>query len=360
VLLDVFSILFFFLENSFAQYHAVHVSHFLYFSHQRAGINKVQYYHLSSVILKKIIDEKNESSLNYLFFFATDFLVASVAMFIQLVIYAVPSVYGYYYSNPMTYIVAYCKFRMYLIQITSLTYRWAYTAASFDRYALSSSWARLRQLASVHMALRVLGVIFIFWMVFYVYIPIVYNIESSTCGIFNNNVASLFTGISSIINGGVLPFPIMIICTSLIRKNLAEKRRRRQALTIEQQATDERGHILAKREQQALRMLFAQIVVYIIITTPWVIYSINNIISSFIPNKSADRIVIEGFISAVAGAFAFLFPAVSFYLYTLTSSMFRSELLIMLRSLFCCKCFMNNRRIEPIIANDPQRIAVIR
>jgi hypothetical protein len=294
------------------------------------------------------------------FSFSVDFLAASVAMFIQLVIYTVPTIYAFYYSNPMTYILTYCKVRTYLIQITTMVYRWSYTAASFDRYALSSPHARLRQLASVYVAYRVITMIIFIWLVFALYLPIVYDIKSSTCGIFNNYFWSLFASIFTLINGCGIPIPIMIICTLLIRKNLAEKRQRRQILINQQQGTNRRDYLLAKRDQQALRMLFAQIFVYIIIATPWFIYNINLIISSYIKNKSADRVAIEGFITAVSGAFIFSFPAVSFYLYTLTSSMFRGELWIMLRSLFCCKCYMNNRCIEPITANGPQRTPVIR
>ncbi len=45
---------------------------------------------------------------------------------------------------------------MFLIQATNLTYRWSYTVASFDRYAVSSSNVHLRRLASVPIAIRVL------------------------------------------------------------------------------------------------------------------------------------------------------------------------------------------------------------
>ena len=57
---------------------------------------------------------------------------------------------------------------------------------------------------------------------------------------------------------------------------------------------------------------------------------------------------IESFVSSVAGALVYVFPTVSFYLYTLTSSIFRQELRSMLRSLFFCKWSINNdRRVEP-------------
>ena len=42
------------------------------------------------------------------------------------------------HPDPNTTIVAYCKMRIYLNQVVSLTYRWSLTAACLDRYALLS------------------------------------------------------------------------------------------------------------------------------------------------------------------------------------------------------------------------------
>ena len=81
------------------------------------------------------------------------------------------------------------------------------------------------------------------------------------------------------------------------------------------------------------------------------IHNLNTIISSYISNKSADYIAIESFVSSVAGALVYVFPTVSFYLYTLTSSIFRQELRSMLRSLFFCKWSINNRRVEPTVGS---------
>ncbi|CAF1253667.1 unnamed protein product [Adineta ricciae] len=265
---------------------------------------------------------------------------ASIAMFTQLVIFSIPSIYAYYYFNPMSSFMLYCKIRMYIIQITSFVYRWSYTIASLDRYILSSSNARLRKFASVQIAIRVLLGIVLISLIYSVYIPFVYEIKSLVCSIFNNPNMTLFTSLSSIILGAFIPVLIMIICTLLTRKNLKEKRQRRQNLSIREVNQE-------KRDRQALRMLFVQILVFIIITLPWMGYSINNVISSYTPNKTSDRIAIENFITAVAGALAFLFPSLSFYLYTLTSSMFRTELILLIKVLIHWKCLTQNHRIEP-------------
>ncbi|CAF1649159.1 unnamed protein product [Adineta ricciae] len=184
----------------------------------------------------------------------TYFLVASVAMFIQLVIYSVPSIYAFYYFNPMSYYPIYCKVRMYLVLSPSLIYNWSYAASTFDRYALSSANARLRQLAKVKIAVRVLVVICLVSLTFSIYVPVVYEIKSSTCSIFNNPSATLFTTLSTILLNTFIPTMIIIVYTLLIWKNLKEKRQRRQQLFNR----ENNNSVQQKQHRQALRMLFLQ------------------------------------------------------------------------------------------------------
>ena len=279
--------------------------------------------------------------------FSLDFLVASVAMLIQLVIQAIPTIYGTYYSNPLTYLVGFCKSRNYLIQVTSMIYRWALIGASFDRYAMSSANARLRRFSSVHMARRILAVIVVIWFALPLYILVIYDIQTRSCGVFNNYAMSLYVVIFTFVNTFVIPVPLMTIFTLLIRKNLANKRQRRQFRLNQYPITTIYKRLQEKRDRQAFIMLFAQILVYVTITTPWMAYSIYNIIASTIPNKDAVRIAIDGFVAALAGSLVFIFPTASFYIYTLTSNMFRGELLTMLRSVFYCPYLKRDDRIHP-------------
>jgi len=266
-------------------------------------------------------------------------------MLLHLAIYSMPSIYSVYHRNPLTYIVIYCKIRMFLVHVTNLTYRWAYTAASFDRYAMSSSNARLRRLATVPTAIRVLIGIFLFWVIFSAYIIALFDIQSNVCSIFNNATATLFTAFSSIILGVITPSTIMIVCSLLIRKNLKEKRERRQIIIVQRNVPIANEHLERKRDQQAFKLLFAQIIVYTVVTIPWVSFTINNLVSLYTPTKSQDRILIEAFVTAMSSAFSYIFPAMSFYICTLTSKMFRDELITMLKSIF------KRNRIDPISTN---------
>ena len=280
-------------------------------------------------------------------------------MLIQLVLYSIPNIYGFFYANPLTYIRLFCKLRMYVIQITTFVYRWAYASASVDRYILSSPHARLRRLAAVNIAYRVLGCMIMACSVTSIYIPIVFDIKGGFCTVAVSGFWPVFVSVWSLVVGSFAPAIIMVTFTLLIRKNLAEKRQRREVLSSQPPTNDSRENLQRRRDQQALKMLFTQIVIYLFISIPWNLYSTNTIVSSFITNKSADHIAVEGFITVIAGALAFLFPALSFYLYTLTSSMFRRELLNMTRSTIPFKLGDRKRRVEPITGASLQQTATL-
>ncbi len=263
--------------------------------------------------------------------------------------------YAYYHGYPTSRIVAYCKIWYYLLQATSMMFRWMLAAACLDRYVLSSTNAHLRRFASVHIARRVVVAIVLIWIMFPVHRLIIYGLRAGSCAIVYGYVGALYDGIFTIINACGIPIPIMVICSLLIRRNLTKKRERRNFNADQQRRTSNNEHLQRKRDQQALIMLFVQIFVYVILTLPWMIYMIYDAISLNILNKSADRLAIEGFMRFLTATVIFLFPTASFYLYTLTSSMFRKELLNMLGPILCFKCSNNNRRIEPITNTNAQR-----
>ncbi|UJR12057.1 hypothetical protein I4U23_016235 [Adineta vaga] len=259
------------------------------------------------------------------------FLFASIAMLFTLLMYSIPGIYSYFYVNPNTFNVAFCKCRAYVIHVTSIIFRFLLCAASFDRFALSSSNVRLRNLANVKFAYPIIASITIIIPLIHIYMFVFYDIKFNTCYNSLDAIAITILNIYSLINISILPLTIMIIFAPI---------------TI-----DGNKQIQLKRDQQILRMLFSQIIAFFIVTLPYTLYNINNIISPYIPNKSSDQIAIENFTSGISAVFSHIFPAISFYIYTLTSSLFRKELWLMLRSGFSCHFQNQNRRFELTSAN---------
>ncbi|CAF0802553.1 unnamed protein product [Adineta steineri] len=202
--------------------------------------------------------------------FLLDFLGASVTMLIQAGFAGATYMYSVYYPNPIVTIGVYCKIWFYTNQSVSMMYRWMLTAACLDRYALSSTNARLRHYANIKNT-RLTVIIFV---TVRIILPIPLLV------LVGVRAGTLIT---------------MTICSILIQKNLANRRERRHINIHQLQGENNKQYLQRRRDQQALVMLFAQIFVYFILTTPWMIYNIYNTSTLDIINKSANRMAIERF-----------------------------------------------------------------
>jgi len=147
--------------------------------------------------------------------------------------------------------------------------------------------------------------------------------------------------------GCILPASIMATFSLLIYRNLVLKQQRcqqnRNSLAPE---TTETQNLERKRDHQALLMLLTQVIVYVILMTPLMAYYFYSAVSLYVPNKSPERIAIENFAAFLSESSVFLFSVLSFYLYTLASRSFRSELIEVFPSILTCKCYGRSNRIE--------------
>ncbi|CAF1418985.1 unnamed protein product [Rotaria sordida] len=226
--------------------------------------------------------------------------------------------------------------------------RWFVSFACIDRYALSSDNVRLRRLGNTRTAYRIIIVITIVWTIICSHRLIFYEIKGNVCGILTNTGAAMYHALYVIIGGFILPTVIMIACTVLIQRNLARKRRTRNQL-VHVVSTTERERKQQSFDRQMLRLLFMQIVSYIILSLPQMINLVYNTIATTFPNKSADDLAIEGFVAFMAELMLYVFPVSSFYLYTLTSRTFRTELIKLFRSISNCWRQRLNNQINPTI-----------
>jgi hypothetical protein len=288
-------------------------------------------------------------NVNIAFFICTDFTAGSVAMLITLIMAAGHAIYALNHVDPVTSVLAFCKMRYYVIQSSSMMYRWSLTAACFDRYALSSPNVRLRNIARVYIARRVVAVIVSVWIVLPVHILIFHTIRAGVCGPLYSIATALYHSIFTTITGCILPISLMVIFTLLIHRNLVLKQKRRQ-LTLGQRR--EEGNELANfhrtRDQQVVVMLFAQVFVYTVGTTPLMIWLFYNAVTLNIPNKSVDRLAIERLIGVMIELLVNSFPVLSFYLYIMTSRTFRGETVRLSRFALRCGRLNNTTRIKPI------------
>ena len=282
--------------------------------------------------------------------------MVSVTMLITLLFGIVPSIYSLDHENPNTTFAAFCKSHSYILQMNSMMYRWGLTAACFDRYALTSTNVRLRNLATVRIAYRVIVVIMIIWLLLPIQMLVFFGLREGQCTFVYDIALSLYFSCYTIITGSILPVSIMIICAILIRRNLDLRRQRRRQIVNTEQTNN--GNLHFNRDRQVFAMLLLQVFVYIISQTPWMLLYFYSAVTIYVSNKSSDRVAIERFISFMAETIFYLLPVSSFYLCTLASRTFRKELLKLLHYPVRRERRNAINRIIPLTNNAPTRMNI--
>ena len=269
----------------------------------------------------------------------------------------ISSIYTINYVDLMLTSVAFCKFRTYFQQCAYMMMRWYLVVACLDRYALSSRNMRWRNFARTYVANRVVAIIAVVWLILPTPVLFYYNIKGNVCAAVYNLATQYYHACFTLVTGFILPSLIMVVSAFLIFHNLVNKRKRRQIMIVQQREirnpTEDRQR---KRDRQVLLVLLCQSTAYLVTVAPWITFIFYSAVTISVRNKSAERIAIERFINYILEPIQYLFPIASFYLYAMTSSMYRAELMIIIGSLLRNKCFNNNHPTEPVTNSTENRI----
>ena len=223
----------------------------------------------------------------------------------------------------------YCKIRSFFTMFGLSASSWFIVAACADRYASSCSDARIRSLSQVKVAHRVSIVmsmlIALVWSQMFIcfqgdLMGVNCNPSTRFCHTINDVILLLFYS--------VLPPVLMFLFGFLTIRNVQNRSISRTA---------------NKKERQLTVMLVAQVLWVTILSLP---ISIQKIYAEFVidEKKSKARLEVETFLATLVVLIAFTNTSVSFYLFTLTSELFRKEL----KSLFFCS-YQRQSTIQPIL-----------
>ncbi|CAF3414489.1 unnamed protein product, partial [Rotaria sp. Silwood2] len=215
-----------------------------------------------------------------------------------------------------------CKLRFFAVGFFLMLPRSYMLLAAIDRYIMSIS--NQHRFLSHRVALKMILLTCLFWMIICIHNIIYYDIQISLNG--TNRICSNSPGpystflsfYSILINGLSMPL-LMTIFGLLTVRNL--KRYRNQihnSLII----------ILERRKKQEwsiLRMLLVQLIVNVILSLPITIYLFYSGLTQYFV-KSLIRSFIENYIYNILTILQYLNAASSFYVYSLTSHIFRKEL----------------------------------
>ncbi|CAF0846678.1 unnamed protein product [Adineta steineri] len=277
----------------------------------------------------------------------TYLLASAVAALVLILMAIIPQLYALNHTPNSLFNANFCKAQGYMTQVSAMLCRWLLTIACIDRCLLTSTNARLRLFATVHIAKKIILLLHIIWLIFPIHMLLfadVRRIGYITC-MLSTDSSALYHSIYSIIAGGFLPTFIMLICAKHIWKNLQLKRQRRGMIDLQRRQSKREI-----RNIQILIMLLLQVIIFILFTFPYMSFNLYLTFTRSVTNKSADRLAIESFMQLFTGVTVLVHPAISFYSNTMVSQTYRNELIILFRKFIVCdqrQRFHRGQRVAP-------------
>ena len=226
--------------------------------------------------------------------------------------------------DPSNSSTALCKLRIFFVYTSLCLIQWFVVLASLDRYLSSCQSARRRQLSSLTVArkaiLLIIGVsglahfhVFVWWSVDY--------IGSKTyCNIFLYEYEIAFQ-IFFLVVTCALPPILMAVFGTLTIFNVRKLRSQ-----VAPQNNNGRNERLRTKDRQLIVMLLIQIIVTLLCTLPFSVANITSMLFQYVITLSDYGDAVNTFYSNVARIVNYFNPIVGFYIYTLSSQVFRSEM----------------------------------
>jgi len=219
-----------------------------------------------------------------------------------------------------------CKLRIFFAYVSLCLTQWFIVLASIDRFLSSCHTIRYRQLSNKSIARKATIFTVLFITLAHLHIPIWWSSQYvgsiSICNIFNP-VYDIFFSMFFIIFTSLLP-PFFMIIFGL--KTILNVRKLR--IQVAPQNSNTRNERLRPKDRQMVTMLLFQVVITVILTTPFTAISLYSTI-----NDNIEISPLNSFYTAVYNLSTNIFrllnyfnPAIGFYIYTLTSRTFRIEM----------------------------------
>lgn len=171
----------------------------------------------------------------------------------------------------------------------------------------------------------------------YVNVPIYFQLTpvSKTCIPMQGSYQT-FYGIWSLIVFGLSPSILMLLFGMLTIKHTLQAKRQVIPSNSRRMTGEVISQVQTRRktvDKQMIRMMIIQCAVFIVTATPT---SVNFIYTSIKPTVTTDVVAVAqaNFVSRFVGLLSFTGPCVSFYLFTLSSVLFRREIARLFTSIF--------------------------
>ncbi|CAF1140241.1 unnamed protein product [Rotaria magnacalcarata] len=220
----------------------------------------------------------------------------------------IPTIFALDHVDISTQSIIYCKLQFYIRHAFFQMMRTYKVLACMDRYAISSTNVHIRSLNTYKMAIYLIITAALFWLLAVIFFSYARRILNGSCNIQNGIYLMIYT-IYYMLSAGLFPPLLIVFFNTLLIRNLKGLRSRIQPIR-DNAENKQSNNMLRKRDRDLMKMNFVEVMIYIIIL-----------------QKSLEQQQIESFINYLTQSFLmYLNTAMSFYIYTLTSSSsFRQE-----------------------------------
>ncbi|CAF1139309.1 unnamed protein product [Adineta steineri] len=254
-----------------------------------------------------------------------------------------------------TYNIVICKTEVYIFHVIRTISCWLIVLASIDRYFNSSAKVQIRRMSSLKIAR--IATAFISSLIIILYSPMIiyYDLTYSTNG--SGNIVSTCNSRKGIdrsfdvfwylILYSLFPSLLMLLFGFLTIINL---RRHRQIVPV----GPGNNSVVRRTDTQLLRMLITQVFVIIIFTLPFCIVQIYGWYTASLV-KDGLRLAVENLIYRVTGTIPYFAHISSFYMYTLTGTIFRKELIKIMK-----RCCHSNQNLMPVTQAETHNMSMLR
>lgn len=230
-------------------------------------------------------------------------------------------IFPFYYRDESIRAFALCKIRFYVSNVLGQIAKTIIILACIDRFMFTSSRAKFRAFSNVKYAKWLVALSIAFWPILASHIAIMTTIINQRCGIFGI-YSSVYT-IYSIIFVGLIP-PILLGIFGYLTYRHAKLIHSRVHPTNENRT--EGNVVIRKRDRELLMIVIAEVLVYVITTSPYPLILLEQMISGYVvSNKNVLYSQIESFTFTVSFLLLFVNNSAPFYTYLVVSKSFRRD-----------------------------------
>jgi hypothetical protein len=250
------------------------------------------------------------------------FLASSIANFFPIYFGCLTRLLSSFNINPpLTSMALYCKTKTFLTYMGLAGSTWFIVGACADRFASSSTSARLRSFSQVKVARRVILIISIVDILVYFQMNFCFdgNVQSANC-YPSSPLCNSFNDYNLLITYSLCPPILMLVLGLMTIRNVRAGRHVRTETN--------------PKDRQLTIMLIIQVICILTLTMPISVQKLYAELTLY-QSKSANRLLIESFLATFVVLLALMNASTSFYLFTLTGKVFRKELKLL---------FFSNRR----------------